>query len=154
MKFLMALWVFLMMTTSAFATEETKDQEYYDKQVTQSLQAMTSDLQAATEEMIKYMNAMNKALNESMPQVRENIAKIIASMRPLAETMQKSINDFDQEIEKQLDTPNTETLKAPEEVVIPEPETLDISTAIDEELVQFETKVPQKKIKLFPSSVE
>lgn len=151
--------LFLGLSTQVKAEDtDSKNQEYYDKQVAENLQLITAELQSATNEMIKYINAMNKALNESMPQISENMGKIIASMRPLAETMQKNTDAFTKEIQEQLENQERTNIVAPEDVIIPED--FDISEEIDKELATLHTESqnlktePQKKIKLFSSSVE
>ena len=147
------LAAFLGTVATAQAQEDVKSQEYYDEQVTESLQRMTSELQTVTSEVIKYMNAINKALNESMPQLSDNMGKLISSMKPIAETMQQNVDDFAQAVQQQID--ESPTFSAPEDVVVPDVE--DIYADIDAELAQFDDFPPANeptKIKLFPSSVE
>ena len=151
---------------------EEHSQAYYDQQVTESMKELTSQLQLMSGEIIKYMNAVNKAINESVPQMSEDMGKMISSMKPLAETMQKNVENFAKEINTQLDLPEDEALsfepapvrpelaseaiKAPEEVIVPTRE--DLSAEIDDELAQFTPppppSAPRAKIKLFPSTVE
>jgi hypothetical protein len=141
--------------------EEEHSQEYYDQQVAEGMKAMTAQLQLMSGEMVKYMNAVNKALNESVPQMSDDMVKVLSTMKPLAENMQKNIDNFAQQVNQELNTEtNTEEkIVAPEKVVVPEITTDDhLSEKIDEELAQFEAprlqEPQQNKIKLFPSSIE
>lgn len=151
MKFSKMVWCGVLSLAAPLAqageTSE-KTQEYYDRQVAESLQAMTEELQTATGEMVKYMNALNKAFNDSMPQISQNMGNLLKSMKPMAETMQKNADNFAREIDAQFNEP----LPAAAETI---PEDDDINTAIDKELSELgqNDALPQK-IKLFPSSVE
>ena len=167
-----ALSSVLLAATNVWAEEEpVKSQEYYDQELTGNLQEMTAQLQAFSDEFVKYMNAMNKALNATMPQLSQDMGKALASIKPVAETMQKNAENFAQEVNAQLgefseptEKENltiggvrpelaSETITNPENVIIPEPALTDeVSSAIDAELSQF--KQQPRKIKLFPSSVE
>ena len=138
---------------------QTKTQADYDREVEESLKALTEDLQNTSVEMVKYLNAFNKALSESVPQLSQNMTQVLAAIRPIAETMQKNVDDFAKEIDQQMEisdddavTPqaiNTETAK----MSVPAPE--DISAQIDAELIALKEPVQESaKIKLFPSTVE
>ena len=171
--FAMLLTVSLLTLTNNIHAQETeKSQAEYDKEVAESLQEMTTQLQNISNDIIKYMNAMNKALEETMPQMTEDVGKIISSMKPLADTMQKNVDNFTKEINEQLDVYELENDPDYPEVAPAKPalaiddistpsaspsifEPQDLSSAIDKELAQFQaTPTPQRKIKLFLSSVE
>ena len=164
---------FMFSALSVRAEEtEAKSQEYYDQQVAENMKEITSQLQTMSNEMTKYMNAMNKYMNESIPELSNDMGKMLSSIRPLAETMQKNMQAFTDQINAELDAAQkdkttTEVLViepvkpelasseiiAPEDVKIPDAVSEDINDAIDEELAQLNTDKPAK-IKLFPSSVE
>ena len=142
--------------------DDNTSQEYYEKQITDSMEAFSSQLQIMTDEMIKYMNALNKAIDESVPQMSSNLVKIISSMKPLAENMQKNVNDFAQQINKELDGTQLDNnvSNTSEPISVPNAEVLDETTmeAIDVELANFEQSQEKEKIspkiKLFSTSVD
>lgn len=143
--------------------EENLPQEYYDQQMAENMQELTSQVQQMSDTLVKYMTALNKVLGESLPQMNENLVKVMSSMQPIAQTMQQNIEEFEKQLDAQPDFQNLQNntqFIAPESVVVPEiqMENTDISRAIDEELAQFEVNHPvdlkPAKIKLFPSSVE
>ena len=142
---------------------QTKTQADYDREVEESLKALTEDLQNTSVEMVKYLNAFNKALSESVPQLSQNMTQVLAAIRPIAETMQKNVDDFAKEIDKQMEISEennqaeTDAKTQPlvvetQEIIVSAPE--DISAKIDAEMAQFETPREPVKIKLFPSTVE
>lgn len=164
-------FMFSALPVCAEDTEE-KSQEYYDQQIEENMKQITAQMQTMSSEMTKYMNAMTKYMNESMPKVSNDMGKMFSSIRPLAETMQKNMQAFTDQINAELDAAQkdkttTEVLViepvkpelasseiiAPEDVKIPEPPTTELDSAIDAELAQFNQENPVK-IKLFPSSVE
>lgn len=175
-----AFLILSLAATSAMAGEpEVKNQEYYDRQVAESMQAMTNELQNMTGEMVKYMNAFNKAVGESMPQLSQNMSEALKSMRPVAENMQKTAEDFAKNINAQLQTaapatPKSENTYKPEAIkpvlAIDDDNHIrsdnnavqnnhsELNAAIDEELQILQqnhtAQTPQAKIKLFPSSIE
>lgn len=160
-KFASVLTLSCLLACPAMAEEE-HSQEYYDQQVAESMKALTSQLQLMSGEMVKYMNAVNKALNESIPQMSEDMVKVIATMKPLAENMQKNIDTFAEQVNQELEAESSvnDNIVAPEKVVITEIsiDDPDLSQKINEELAQFEPPLSQEtkhpKIKLFPSSIE
>lgn len=164
----------LLLSSASVKAEEEKSQEYYDQQIEENMKQITAQMQAMSSEMTKYMNAMTKYMNESMPKVSEDMSKFISSVKPLAEAMQKNMQTFAEQVNTEIDAAqknqtNTEILvitpvkqelasqsiTAPEDVQIPEPQTSEseLDSAIDAELAQFNQEKPAK-IKLFPSSVE
>lgn len=175
-----AFLILSLAATSAMAGEpEVKNQEYYDRQVAESMQAMTGELQNMTGEMVKYMNAFNKAVSESMPQLSQNMSEALKSMRPVAENMQKTAEDFAKNINAQLQTaaPAAQTRDDDYKPAAVKPilaidddnhtagdtnaaqnNHSELNAAIDEELQILQqnrtAQAPQAKIKLFPSSVE
>lgn len=142
--------------------DDNTSQEYYEKQIADSMETFSSQLQVMTDEMVKYMNALNKAIDESVPQMSSNLVKIISSMKPLADNMQKNINDFAKQINQELEASqlDTSTNKPNEQRVISSTEVLDDTTleAIDVELANFEQPQTKEKIspkiKLFSTSVD
>ena len=171
----------LLCTTPAWAEEAEKTEEAkkvetttteefddYDKQFEESMKEMTAQLQTMTSELVKYMNTLNKSLNATMPQMTNSMHQVISSMKPVAETMQKNMDSFVKELNQQLDVPNVSAgteqsdfpasdVLSPEHVVLPEAESEDITPAIDKELADFAPPIsdlPQRKIKLFSSTVE
>lgn len=159
----------LLCTTPAWAEEAEKTEEAkkvetttteefddYDKQFEESMKEMTAQLQTMTSELVKYMNTLNKSLGETMPQMTNSMNQVISSMKPVAETMQKNMDNFVNELNQQLDLPeDNASVPAPEDVVIPESEAQELNNEIDKELSEIEVpELPQKKIKLFPYTVE
>ena len=136
---------------------QIKSQEYYDKQVAESMQMMTSELQNMTEEMIKYMNAVSKTINESVPLISKNMSDVISAMKPIAENMQKNAQSFADEVGKQL---NSSSISTQTEIKASTDDKKEIDDAIDMELSSFkndEIKTDEEvnhKIKLFPTSIE
>jgi len=165
----------LLCTTPVWAEEEAEEVKEaettvpeiqdFDKQFEDSVKEMTVQLQSMTAELVKYMNTLNKSLGETMPQMTDSMSQVISSMKPVAETMQKNMDNFVNELNQQLDLPeesseatvSDNTVLPPEQVVIPEAETQDLNNKIDKELAEinpFVPELPQKKIKLFPYTVE
>lgn len=164
-KFGVVLVAFLF-TAPAMAEEQEHSQEYYDQQVAENMQELTSQVQQMSDTLVKYMTALNKVLGQSLPQMNENLIKAMSSMQPVAQTMQKNIEEFEKQLNSQMEVLNEENkdddypLPAgvrPELASIQETGTTDesISAAIDEELATMQIQSPENtKIKLFPSSVE
>ena len=160
----------LMTVTPVFAQEttENKTQADYDREVGDAFKTLTENLQNTSIEVIKYMNALNKALSESVPQLSQNVSQLVSSVRPIAETMQKNVDDFASEMDKQIS--DFEGISSEETDNYPEPPQANISQVnepqentlfaqIDAEIKRIqEQPVPPVsepvKIKLFPSTVE
>jgi hypothetical protein len=125
-----------------------------------NMKAMTVQLKQMSDELVKFMNAMNKSLDETMPQLSKDMSNVISAMKPVADNLQKNIDNFNQEISASLGdfakpTDKQDTIVNPEEIVVQEVAPQDITAEIDKELAQFElSSTPQGRIKLFPSSVE
>ena len=135
--------------------------EDYDKQFEENMKEATAQLQAVTKELVQYMNTLNKALDTAMPQMTDSMGQVISSMKPVAATMQKNMDEFVKELNQQLDIPEeseeTSSVPSPETVVIPDTDMQDLNNEIDKELAEinpFVPELPQKKIKLFPYTVE
>ena len=164
-KFGIVLVAFLF-TVPAMAEEQEHSQEYYDQQVAENMQELTSQVQQMSDTLVKYMTALNKVLGQSLPQMNENLIKAMSSMQPVAQTMQKNIEEFEKQLNAQTETLENEENDYPHPAGVKpqlasasqvEETDENINAAIDEELAQFEVahpKEPHYKIKLFQSSVE
>lgn len=153
----MTFSILFNVTTVQAEDNQIKSQEYYDKQVAESMQMMTSELQNMTEEMIKYMNAVSKTINESVPLISKNMSDVISAMKPITENMQKNAQLFADEVGKQL---NSSSISTQTEIKASTDDKKEIDDAIDMELSSFkndEIKTDEEvnhKIKLFPTSIE
>ncbi|MBR1605091.1 MAG: hypothetical protein IJ660_03165 [Alphaproteobacteria bacterium] len=169
MKNLALILTFSLITIASTQAEETSIKtDDYDKQFEENMKEMTTQLQSMTAELIKYMDTLNKNLDTTMPQMTKSMSQVISAMKPVATTMQKNMDNFVKELNQQLDIPTetniahptdnqTPKISAPEKIVLPEEELEAINLEIDKELADFAppaSDLPQKKIKLFPSTVE